>query len=195
MSSAGISRTGQGTKRAQAFCIAYISRRSNKDGWLGYPLSTSFQKWSKAVSKRQANEERHLQQMRATLINTIPRSYYTVPLRASKCATCYCIYIMYVHKHTYGLIYISQIITFPSFKMCFSNRLWVTKINLRLFINSLLLKINSLLNHQLLVFSFEIRQFIPHSIRVFLAKLLRICSLRFSGFSPIKVLKVYLYIL
>lgn len=44
MSSAGISRTGQGTKRAQAFCIAYISRRSNKDGWLGYPLSTSFQK-------------------------------------------------------------------------------------------------------------------------------------------------------
>lgn len=84
MSSAGISRTGQGTKRAEAFCIAYVSRRSNKDGWLGYPLTTSFQKWNTAVCKIQANEERHLQQMRATLINTIPRSCKTVSVSASK---------------------------------------------------------------------------------------------------------------
>lgn len=87
MSSAGISRTGQGTKRAEAFCIAYVSRRSNKDGWLGYPLTTSFQKWSTAVCKIQANEERHLQQMRATLINTIPRSCNTVSVSASKLVT------------------------------------------------------------------------------------------------------------
>lgn len=149
MSSAGISRTGQGTKRAQAFCIAYISRRSNKDGWLGYPLSTSFQKWSKAVSKIRANEERHPQQMRATLINTVPRSYYTVSVRASKCATCYCMIwfiYLYVHMHiytnihTYVLIYQSQIISFSSFKICFSNRLWVTKINLRLLIQFSLVK-------------------------------------------------------
>lgn len=89
MSSAGISRTGQGTKRAEAFCIAYVSQRSNKDGWLGYPLTTSFQKWSTAVCKIQANEERHLQQMRATLINTIPRSWNTVSVSASKLVTCH----------------------------------------------------------------------------------------------------------
>lgn len=89
MSSAGISRTGQGTKRAEAFCIAYVSQRSNKDGWLGYPLTTSFQKWSTAVCKIQANEERHLQQMRATLINTIPRSWNTVFVSASKLVTCH----------------------------------------------------------------------------------------------------------
>lgn len=117
MSSAGISRTGQGTKRAQAFCIAYVSRRSNKDAWLGYPLSTSFQKWSTAVSKIQANEERHLQQMRATLINTIPRSYYTVSARASKCATCYCIIHIYILKANlfFSLLQANQIISFSKF--------------------------------------------------------------------------------
>lgn len=127
MSSAGISRTGQGTKRAQAFCIAYVSRRSNKDGWLGYPLSTSFQKWSTAVSKIQANEERHLQQMRATLINTIPRSYYTVSARASKCATCYCIIHIYIFKKICLFFFIfinkNQIISFSNFIRYFSHDL------------------------------------------------------------------------
>ena len=129
MSSAGISRTGQGTKRAQAFCIAYVSRRSNKDAWLGYPLSTSFQKWSTAVSKIQTNEERHLQQMRATLINTIPRSYYTVSARASKCATCYCIIHIYILKanlfsHFYRQ---TRLFHFPSFIRNFSHGLSDTK--------------------------------------------------------------------
>lgn len=47
------------------------------------------------------------------------------------------------------------------------------------------------MNHQLLILPFEIGQFIPYSIRIFLSKLFRICSLYSSGMSPIFKMKLY----